>query len=117
MHFIEAVFIGYLLGSFPTAYLFVKIVSRIDIRNAGSGNVGGRNALEVTGKKWIGVAVVTIDILKGFLAAAAGYSFGIEEEYFLAYAATGEAAILTPNELFEAANWSTGGQVMREMLQ
>src|SRR4051794_16448346 len=45
------------------------------------------------------------------------YSFGIEEEYFLADATTLDVAIQTPNELFEAANWSTGGQAMREMLQ
>ena len=47
----------------------------------------------------------------------AEYSFGIEEEYFLADAADLEVAVRTPNELFEAANWSTGGQAMREMLQ
>lgn len=45
------------------------------------------------------------------------YSFGIEEEYFLADAQTLDVAMQTPNELFEAANWSTGGQAMREMLQ
>src|SRR6201989_3443370 len=45
------------------------------------------------------------------------YSFGIEEEYFLADRRTLDVAIETPNELFEAANWSTGGQAMREMLQ
>jgi carboxylate-amine ligase len=45
------------------------------------------------------------------------YSFGIEEEYFLANSATLDVAMQTPNELFEAANWSTGGQAMREMLQ
>src|ERR1700750_55008 len=45
------------------------------------------------------------------------YSFGIEEEYFLADRRTLSAAIDTPNELFEAANWATGGQAMREMLQ
>ena len=32
------------------------------------------------------------------------YSFGIEEEYFLADRRTLEVAIETPNELFEAAN-------------
>src|SRR5687767_4417966 len=46
----------------------------------------------------------------------AEYSFGIEEEYFLADAGTLEVAVQTPNEMFEAANWSTGGQAMREML-
>src|SRR3954463_16404247 len=45
------------------------------------------------------------------------YSFGIEEEYFLANRTSFEAAMQTPNGLFEAANWSTGGQAMREMLQ
>ncbi|NPU66536.1 MULTISPECIES: carboxylate-amine ligase [Bradyrhizobium] len=45
------------------------------------------------------------------------YSFGIEEEYFLADAKTLDVAIRTPDDLFEAANWSTGGQAMREMLQ
>jgi carboxylate-amine ligase len=45
------------------------------------------------------------------------YSFGIEEEYFLADKRTLEVAVETPNALFEAANWSTGGQAMREMLQ
>jgi carboxylate-amine ligase len=48
---------------------------------------------------------------------AAEYSFGVEEEYFLADRRTLNVAIETPNELFEAANWSTGGQAMREMLQ
>src|SRR6202000_1854104 len=45
------------------------------------------------------------------------YSFGIEEEYFLADKRTLDVAMQTPNALFEAANWSTGGQAMREMLQ
>ncbi len=45
------------------------------------------------------------------------YSFGIEEEYFLADRETFEVAMQTPNELFEGANWSTGGLATREMLQ
>jgi carboxylate-amine ligase len=45
------------------------------------------------------------------------YSFGIEEEFFLANRVNFDAAMQTPNGLFEAANWSTGGQAMREMLQ
>src|SRR3954470_21586952 len=47
----------------------------------------------------------------------ADYSFGIEEEYFLANRTNFEVAMQTPNGLFEAASWSTGGQAMREMLQ
>jgi carboxylate-amine ligase len=49
--------------------------------------------------------------------ATAEYSFGIEEEYFLADAASLEARHITPDDFFEAVNWSTGGQAMREMLQ
>jgi carboxylate-amine ligase len=45
------------------------------------------------------------------------YSFGIEEEYFIADKRSLDVATQTPNALFEAANWSTGGQAMREMLQ
>lgn len=60
--------ISYLIGSIPTAYLVVKKTSNMDIRTVGSGNVGGRNALEVTGKKTVGVIVVAIDVLKGILA-------------------------------------------------
>lgn len=47
----------------------------------------------------------------------AEYSFGIEEEYFLADVATLDVAHTTPNQFFEDVNWSTGGQAMREMLQ
>jgi carboxylate-amine ligase len=49
--------------------------------------------------------------------ASLEYSFGIEEEYFLADATNLEVAVTTPNALFEAANFSTGGLAMREMLQ
>jgi carboxylate-amine ligase len=49
--------------------------------------------------------------------ATAEYSFGIEKEYFLADAASLEARHTTPDDFFEAVNWSTGGQAMREMLQ
>jgi carboxylate-amine ligase len=50
-------------------------------------------------------------------ASSAEYSFGIEEEYFLADSATLEARQKTSDGFFEAVNWSTGGQAMREMLQ
>jgi glutamate---cysteine ligase / carboxylate-amine ligase len=49
--------------------------------------------------------------------STAEYSFGIEEEYFLSDATTLEARHTTPDDFFQAVNWSTGGQAMREMLQ
>lgn len=60
--------ISYFIGSIPTAYLVVKLTSNVDIRTVGSGNVGGRNALEVTGKKAVGIFVVAVDLLKGVIS-------------------------------------------------
>jgi glycerol-3-phosphate acyltransferase PlsY len=65
--YIISLIISYFIGSIPTAYLVVKRASDVDIRTAGSGNVGGRNALEVTGKKWVGIVVTVGDLLKGLL--------------------------------------------------
>ena len=57
--------ISYLVGSLPTAYIVVKRKTNIDIRSAGSGNVGTLNAYEVTGRRYIGILVLVVDILKG----------------------------------------------------
>jgi len=56
----------YLIGSIPTAYLLVRS-KNIDITQTGSGNVGALNSFEVTGSKKIGVFVLVIDFLKGFI--------------------------------------------------
>jgi len=57
---------SYLIGSFPSGYLIGR--SRgVDLRTAGSGNIGATNALRVLGKKW-GYLCFACDILKGFLA-------------------------------------------------
>lgn len=58
--------LSYLIGSFPTSYIAGKLFKGIDIRNFGSGNVGATNAVRVLGTK-IGIPVLLIDILKGFL--------------------------------------------------
>jgi acyl phosphate:glycerol-3-phosphate acyltransferase len=59
--------ISYLIGSFPSAYIAGKIRG-IDIRNEGSRNVGGMNAITNTGK-FLGIAVIILDIAKGALCA------------------------------------------------
>jgi glycerol-3-phosphate acyltransferase PlsY len=56
---------GYLLGSFPTAYLVVRWQSNLDIRSAGSGNVGTLNSYEVTRSWWVGGIVLLADVAKG----------------------------------------------------
>jgi len=60
-----AVVIGsYLLGSIPFGYLAGRLVG-IDIRKAGSGNVGATNVVRVLGKRY-GYPVFALDVLKGF---------------------------------------------------
>lgn len=63
--------LGYIIGSFPTAYLLVKWKAQIDIRHSGSGNVGAMNTFDVTGSKKLGVIVLLVDMLKGVLALRA----------------------------------------------
>jgi glycerol-3-phosphate acyltransferase PlsY len=57
---------AYLCGCVPFAYIFAKIIGKVDIRNVGSGNPGTTNVLRSVGK---GAAVATFvaDILKGFV--------------------------------------------------
>jgi glycerol-3-phosphate acyltransferase PlsY len=63
------VLLSYLTGSIPTAYIFGKWLKNIDIRKHGSGNVGATNVFRVLGKE-AGIAVLSLDILKGVIAVA-----------------------------------------------
>jgi glycerol-3-phosphate acyltransferase PlsY len=54
---------SYLLGSIPFGYLAGEIAG-VDVRKAGSGNVGATNVLRVLGKPY-GYAVFALDFLKG----------------------------------------------------
>lgn len=62
-------FVCYLLGSVPSAYLVGRAVKGIDIRQHGSGNVGAANVFRVVGKKW-GMVVLIADLVKGLSASA-----------------------------------------------
>jgi glycerol-3-phosphate acyltransferase PlsY len=59
---------GYLAGSVPFAFLLARRVG-IDVRMAGSGNVGAANVLRTTGI-WRAVAVMALDVAKGAAAVA-----------------------------------------------
>ena len=54
---------AYLIGSLPSAYLVGRYRSGLDIRTAGEGNVGARNAFHEVGKGW-GVLVWALDVGK-----------------------------------------------------
>ena len=56
---------SYLLGSIPFGLLLTKIFLKKDIRNIGSGNIGTTNVLR-TGNKYLAVATLTLDLLKGY---------------------------------------------------
>jgi acyl phosphate:glycerol-3-phosphate acyltransferase len=66
MWIITGIIINYFIGSIPTAYIFGRLLKGIDIRQYGSGNVGATNALRVLGKG-VGITVLALDIVKGFL--------------------------------------------------
>ena len=59
--------VAYLLGSFPTAYLAVRLAGCGDVRRIGSGNVGATNALRAAGWK-LALLVLLVDVGKGALA-------------------------------------------------
>ena len=59
--------VSYLLGAIPTGWLLVRATARVDLRTVGSGNIGATNALRAAGP-WMGLAVLVLDGLKGWLA-------------------------------------------------
>ncbi|XHR27196.1 MAG: glycerol-3-phosphate 1-O-acyltransferase PlsY [Chthoniobacteraceae bacterium] len=70
---ILSLFIGYLLGSFPSGYVIGKCRG-VDIRQHGSGNIGATNVTRTLGKKW-GVLVFALDVLKGILGVRLAMGF------------------------------------------
>lgn len=68
LNYILICILFYLIGSIPTAYLLVRN-KNIDITQAGSGNVGALNSYDVTKSKTIGILVLVLDFLKGFIPA------------------------------------------------
>ena len=64
---IVALFGSYLIGSFPTGFLLVKWLKRVDLRAVGSGNIGATNVGRVAGV-WASALVFVMDAAKGVLA-------------------------------------------------
>lgn len=73
-----ALFVGYLLGSIPTAHLVARVKTGRDLRSLGGGNVGALNTLRTLG--WRSALVVGLaDVSKGALAVVlAHYLFRVD---------------------------------------
>lgn len=90
---ILSIIIGYLLGSIPTAYIVSRMRKGIDIRNVGSGNMGGANVMRQIGTHE-GVFVGLFDIAKGAWAILIAQALNVSELWVLG---TGFAALVGHN--------------------
>lgn len=76
MELIFIILAGYLVGSITFALVIGKVFYGTDVRQYGSGNLGGGNTGRVLGKK-AGLAVMTLDVLKvTFVVALAAWLSG-----------------------------------------
>jgi len=71
--YIATALLGYLLGSISTGFLVAR-ARGVDIRTVGSGNIGATNAFRVLGKG-LGIFVLLMDALKGWIAVQVGAYF------------------------------------------
>ena len=114
-------FVSYLLGSFPSGFLYAKNLKGIDLRLVGSGSTGATNVLRNVGK-WPALIVFIIDVLKGFIAVKIAYFF-LSENIFQVlaglFAITGHIwpiwlkgrggkAVATGLGMFIALSWKVG---------
>ena len=74
MAFLALVVLGYLLGSCPWGYWLVRLLKHEDIRKVGSGNIGATNVWRTYGRG-LGIPVVLLDVLKGYVPALLGMLF------------------------------------------
>ena len=114
-------FISYLLGSFPSGFLYAKNLKGIDLRYVGSGSTGATNVLRNIGK-WPALVVFIIDVLKGLIAVKIAYFF-LSDDIFQVLAGLcaitghicpiwlkgkGGKAVATGLGMFIALSWKVG---------
>tara|TARA_B100000212_G_scaffold270554_1_gene209946 strand:+ start:165 stop:761 length:597 start_codon:yes stop_codon:yes gene_type:complete len=64
--------VSYLLGSFPSGFIYAKKLRGIDLRYVGSGSTGATNVLRNVGR-WPALIVFILDVSKGFIAVKISY--------------------------------------------
>ena len=113
--------ISYLLGSFPSGFLYAKNLKGIDLRYVGSGSTGATNVLRNIGK-WPALIVFILDVLKGLIAVKIAYFF-LSDDIFQVLAGLcaitghiwpiwlkgkGGKAVATGLGMFIALSWKVG---------
>lgn len=89
---IGSVVIGYILGAIPFGLIFARWFKGIDIREHGSHNIGFTNVLRVCGAT-VGIPVLLLDILKGFLPVWLVHQWGPDSSEWWPVAAGGAAML------------------------
>jgi glycerol-3-phosphate acyltransferase PlsY len=72
---------GYLIGGVPIAYVTGRVLSGVDIRRAGSGNVGAANIWRTVSRSAVvpvGLAEISQGALGVIIAKAAGEGLGVQ---------------------------------------
>jgi glycerol-3-phosphate acyltransferase PlsY len=65
---------AYLLGSVPWGVIWTRIFSNVDVRSAGSKNIGAYNVFRVAGRR-LGLMTLGGDLLKGAIPVLVGISW------------------------------------------
>jgi glycerol-3-phosphate acyltransferase PlsY len=97
---------GYVLGSMPWGYWLVRLVKHEDIRQRGSGNIGGTNVWRAYGWR-LGLPVVVLDTAKGFVPA---FVATLAVSHLAGVLAGGAAMLGHWRPLF--LRWQRGGKVV-----
>ena len=99
-------FLGYLLGSFPSGYLAGRIAKGIDIRSLGSGSTGATNVLRHIGKR-AAITVFLIDVFKGVISISLAKYFLLNDSWQVAIGISALIGHIWPVWL----NWKGGKAV------
>lgn len=90
---------AYLVGAVPTAYLIGRLAKGVDIRNYGSGNVGGSNVWNHVGKGW----VVPLGLFEVLVKGASPIWIG---EHLLGLERSSALLVVAPLLAVAGHNWS-----------
>lgn len=85
---LQALAVGYLIGSIPMGVIVARLFSLGDLRKIGSGNIGATNVLR-TGNKAAAALTLIVDMAKGWIAVVLFLQWGD-----LASQAAGVGAVL-----------------------